>query len=136
MIGILLLSHGKMAQGMYESSKLFFGDDLVQMKAECLEMDDDIDGFDNRIKEGIAEVDDGHGVIVMCDLMGGTPYNRCAFVFNDRVQVIAGMNFPLLLELMGKRLSTEDISEIDIDALVETAKNGVMSLNKLAASIQ
>lgn len=134
MIGILLLSHGKMAEGMYNSCQLFFGDDIPQLKAYCLEAETSPELYDEWIKEGIQEVDDGHGTIILCDLTGGTPYNRCAFVFNDRVQVISGMNFAMLLELLGKRLYIEDIKDIDIDDLIETGKNGIISLNKLANS--
>lgn len=87
--------------------------------------------FDERIKEAIAELDDGSGVVAMVDLFGGTPSNRSMFILNDRLQVITGMNLTILLELMGRRLSAEDISEINIDELVQVGQNGIMSLNKL-----
>ncbi len=130
MIGILLMSHGKMAEGMLDSSKLFFGEDIPQVKALCLEPSDNPEDFDERIREAVAEIDDGAGVIAMCDLLGGTPCNRSAFVLNDRLQVITGMNFTMLLELLGKRLAAEDINDIDINELMETGKQGIVSLNE------
>lgn len=129
MIGILLMSHGKMAEGMLDSSKLFFGEDIPQVKALCLEPSDNPEEFDERIREAVAEIDDGAGVIAMCDLLGGTPCNRSAFVLNDRLQVITGMNFTMLLELLGKRLAAEDISDININELMETGKQGIVNLN-------
>lgn len=135
MIGIILLSHGNMAKGMYESCQIFFGNDLPQIEAYCLGDNDSPEDMDKWIQEGINKVDDGHGTIILCDLQGGTPYNRCAMFINNRIQVIAGMNFPMLLELLGKRLSTEDIDEINIDELIEVGKTGIMSLNKFVETM-
>ncbi len=131
MIGVLLMSHGRMAEGMLDACKLFFGDDVPNIKALSLLPQDNPELFDERIKEAIAELDDGSGVVAMVDLFGGTPSNRSMFILNDRVQVITGMNLTILLELMGRRLSAEDISEINIDELVQVGQNGIMSLNKL-----
>ena len=131
MIGVLLMSHGRMAEGMLDACKLFFGDDVPNIKALSLLPQDNPELFDERIKEAIAELDDGSGVVAMVDLFGGTPLNRSMFILNDRLQVITGMNLTILLELMGRRLSAEDISEINIDELVQVGQNGIMSLNKL-----
>jgi PTS system mannose-specific IIA component len=92
--------------------------------------------FDERIREAVAEIDDGSGVIAMVDLLGGTPSNRSMFVLNDRMQVITGMNFTMLLELMGRRFSAEDISEIDIEELMQIGRTGIANLNKLMAEMK
>lgn len=130
MIGILLMSHGKMAEGMIDSSKLFFGE-VEKIKALCLEPGDNPEDFDKRIIDGAKELDDGSGVIAFCDLLGGTPSNRSMYVLNDRIQVITGMNLTMLLELLGRRMSADSIDELDIDELVEIGKNGIISLNKM-----
>ena len=136
MIGILLMSHGKMAEGMLDSSKLFFGEEIPQIKALCLEPEDNPEEFDERIKEAIQELDDGSGVLGLCDLLGGTPCNRSAFVLNDRFQVIPGMNFSILLEFLGRRMSVDDISDVDINELVEVGKNGIIYLNEYFKQLQ
>lgn len=130
MIGILLMSHGKMAEGMLDSCKLFFGEDVSQIKALCLKAEDDPEQFDERIKEAINEIDDGSGVVAMCDLLGGTPSNRSVYCMNDNFQIITGMNFSMLLELLGRRLNVENVSELDISDLMEVGKNGIISLNE------
>ncbi|MDO4378713.1 MAG: PTS sugar transporter subunit IIA [Erysipelotrichia bacterium] len=135
MIGILLMSHGKMAEGMLDSCKLFFGDDVEKIKALCLNPEDDPEQFDNRIKEAIKELDDGSGIIAMCDLLGGTPSNRSIYCLSDRFQVITGMNFTMLLELLGRRLNVEDISEIDLAELMETGKSGIVNINEMIKNI-
>ncbi|MBQ1304023.1 MAG: PTS sugar transporter subunit IIA [Erysipelotrichaceae bacterium] len=136
MVGILLMSHGRMAEGMLDSSKLFFGDDIPQIKALCLMASDNPEEFDEKIRAAVEEIDDGQGVIAMCDLLGGTPCNRSALVLNDRMQVITGMNFSILLELLGKRMSVNDISEIDIPELIQVGKDGIISLNEFFKAAQ
>ncbi len=133
MIGILLMSHGHMAEGMLDSSKLFFGEDIEKVKALCLLPSDDPEGFDERIREAIAEIDDGSGVVGFCDLLGGTPSNRSMYIVaeNPRFKVITGMNLTMLLELLGRRMMTETIEELDIDELMEIGQGGVVSLNKM-----
>lgn len=130
MIGILLMSHGKMAEGMLDSSKLFFGE-VEKVKALCLEPGDNPEDFDKRIIEGAKELDDGSGVIAFCDLLGGTPSNRSMYVLNDQIQVITGMNLTMYLELLGRRMSVEKLSDLDINELVEVGQKGIISLNQM-----
>ena len=131
MIGVMLMSHGKMADGMLDSCKLFFGDEIPQICSVCLLPENSPEEFDEKIKFSISEVDSGNGVLILCDLLGGTPCNRCAYIINNRIQVIAGVNLPILLEFLAIRDSLEDISELDIETLIFTGSNGLVSLNKL-----
>ena len=132
MFGILLLSHGKMAEGILDSCKLFFGEELEKVKAICLTEGQDLDEYDQMIKDAIAELDDGHGIIAFCDLLGGTPFNRCAFqFFDDRFKVITGMNFPMILELLGIRMMTEDIDEVNIPDLMNIGRAGIVCGNDM-----
>jgi len=127
MIGIVLISHGNMAVGMMDSAKLFFGDEIEQLTYVSLKMEDNPDDFQASLAKAIDEVDSGEGVIVLADLMGGTPGNRAAYLLNEKVQVITGMNLTLFLELLGRRLS----GAVDIDELMQIGRDGIVSLNKL-----
>lgn len=131
MIGIVLLSHGKLAEGMLDSCRLFFGGDLPQVTYRCLESDIQPEQFDEEIDNAIQEVDDGCGCLVLCDLFGGTPSNRCVYKFNKQTQIISGFNFAILLEFLGIRETLDDISQLDIDSLIETGKSGIVSINTL-----
>ncbi len=135
MIGIVILSHGKLAEGALDSCKLFFGEDIAQITYRGLTSDMKADDFDAKIDEAIQEVDDGHGCLVLCDLFGGTPSNRCVYKFNPKTQIISGFNLSLLLEFLGIRETIEDISELDVDALIETAQTGIVSINKLFGNL-
>lgn len=131
MIGIVLLSHGKLAEGMLDSCRLFFGDDLPQITYRCLDSRISPEQFDTEIDHAVNEVDDGCGCLVLCDLFGGTPSNRCVYKFNERTQIISGFNFAVLLEFLGIRDTLEDISQLDVHSLIETGKSGIVSLNTL-----
>lgn len=131
MIGIVLLSHGKLAEGMLDSCRLFFGDDLPQITYRCLDSSISPEQFDTEIDHAVNEVDDGCGCLVLCDLFGGTPSNRCVYKFNARTQIISGFNFAVLLEFLGIRDTLEDISQLDVHSLIETGKSGIVSLNTL-----
>ncbi len=130
MIGILIMSHGRMAEGMLDSCRLFFGDELESVESLCLLPDSDIEQYRKDIEDKVKELDTGGGVIGLCDLFGGTPSNLCARMINDRFQIITGMNFPMLLELLGMRLSYHDVSQIDISSLMETSGSGIRNLNR------
>ena len=136
MISILLMSHGKMAEGILDSCKLFFGNNLDHIEALCLESGENPEEFDKRIKEEVEKLDDGSGVVAFCDLLGGTPSNRSMFCLNNRLHVIAGMNFPMILEILSQRTSISDISEIDFVKLVKTGKDGIVDLNEKVKEIE
>jgi len=56
MISVLLASHGKMAEGMLNSTKLFFGDNIEKIQAVCLESNDDPSKFGERVKNAVDQL--------------------------------------------------------------------------------
>lgn len=126
MKGILLLSHGNMAKGMLDSLSLFFGN-LENIDCLCLHQSDNPDDFKGKINQKINELDAGNGVIILGDIIGGTPLNQAAYFASDKVNVLGGMNLGLLLEIMANR----ENENINLDELVENAKMGIQNLNKL-----
>ena len=122
MKGILLLSHGDMAKGMLQSSSIFFGEDLPQVEALGFQMTDDSDEFEKKIVEAIKRVDDGDGVIVLCDLFAGTPAHKTTkYVKQGKVDVICGMNLPLFMEI----LSSRETNDVDLNYLMDVAKGAI-----------
>jgi len=122
MKGILLLSHGNMAEGLSNTVSMFFGNDIEQFDHLCLRMEDDPDLFGEKIKEKLEQLDTGEGVLVFCDLFAGTPAHQMTKYLSEKVKVITGMNLPVIMETLGSRMSGE---EMDIDVLMETGKDGI-----------
>ena len=129
MIGVVLMSHGNMAKGMLHTLTMFFGKEIPQLAVVVLDEQDDPQLLDERIKAAIDEVDDGHGVVGFCDLTGGTPFNRCARMISDQFHVISGINLAMVMELLSIR-DQKQIAEIDMQALVEAGRNGMLYLNE------
>ncbi len=136
MLNILILSHGKLAEGMLDSAKLFFGKDLQKVNALCLESDDDPSLFSERIQQSVNENDDGTGTLILCDLLGGTPSNQSGILLQDpefarHVKVITGMNFVMLMETLGIRESITKIEDLDTNYIIENSTTGMLCLNDL-----
>lgn len=128
MQGIIITSHGEMAKGILETSKLFFGEQK-QMKALCLSANDNPDAFVDTLKEGIKEVDTGDGVIVFCDMLFGSPCNCMSRIVgedldNDKIQVITGVNLAMILQVLALRES----SKVETEALMQEGHNGIADL--------
>ena len=131
MIGVLLLSHGMMAEGMLDSCKLFFGTDIPNLKALCFKDGDEASVFKDNIETSIAELDDGSGVVVLCDLFGGTPSNLCVTILNENknIKVITGMNLGILIEILGTRLSSERLCDLNIADILRVGQNNMVDLS-------
>ena len=132
MIGVLAISHGKMAEGMLDAAHMFFDDDLPGVEALCFMSSDNPEDFDVKLKDAVARVNTGDGVIIFADLMGGTPANRSMYVLSDDVQVITGANMTMMLELLGTRLAEgTKVSKELVEQLQETGRTGIVNINAL-----
>lgn len=126
MIGILVATHGKMAEGMLDSLHLLAGD-FEGVKALGLQASDNADAFQKRMEDCIKEVDTGDGVLIFTDVLGGTPGNRALTIAstNDKVEVVAGVNLPVLLNTV---MSKDMFSSMDeaIEAVKEIADGSIV----------
>ena len=131
MKGIVITSHGPMAQGILETSKLFFGEQ-AQMTARCLSAEDNPDEFVDVLKEAINEVDSGDGVIVFCDMLFGSPCNCMARIIaedmeSDKIQVITGVNLAMILQILAVR----EASDVDVEELLKSGNEGIADLKQV-----
>lgn len=128
MVGIILIGHGEMVGGMLKSAKMFFDETkMKQVTSVMLFPEDNIEEFNDKLLKAIEEVNSDDGVIVLADLLGGTPCNCCADKINDKIQMITGINLSMLLEILCLRENTD----LNIDSLIETGKNAIVWYNKL-----
>lgn len=129
MKGILLVSHGSLADGMRDSLELFSGE-LEQLDTLTLSSGQSISDFNEQLSHKIDSIDSGDGVVVFCDLAFGTPANVVARMladveYKDRLQIITGMNLPLILEY--SQLRSENI---DFNDMIRVGKDGIINLNE------
>ena len=127
MKGILLVSHGKMAEGMIDSLQMFFGANIPQLDFLSVKMDTGAEEFRNAVVQKIEELDSGDGVVIFADVLGGTPFNQSATLVSDKVDLIAGMNLGMLMDFLGSR----EFEEFDADTLVQKGKDAVINAKTL-----
>jgi PTS system mannose-specific IIA component len=106
MIGIVLVTHGRLAAEFRAAVEHIVGSQ-DSIATVAIGPEDDIEMRRRDITEAIAGVDRGDGVIVLTDMFGGTPCNLAISVMEaGRVEVIAGVNLPMLVQLVRVRGET------------------------------
>jgi mannose PTS system EIIA component len=99
MIGLVLVTHGRLADEFISALEHVVGKQ-PQMQAICIGPEDRMDERRNDIAKAISQVDTGLGVIVLTDMFGGTPSNLAISLLEEgRVEVVAGLNLPMLVKL-------------------------------------
>jgi PTS system mannose-specific IIA component len=114
MVGILVVSHGKLAEALISSVQFLVGN-LDRVKGISIWPRDRKEEVEDRIQKGVGEVDDGDGVVILTDVLGGTPTNLSLSISEDeKVEVVTGVNLPMLLTLSSyqKGKSLEEISRL------------------------
>lgn len=105
MIGLVLVTHGNLAREFVTALEHVVGNQ-EQVASICIGPDDDMEGRRGEIADAVKDVESGDGVIILTDLFGGTPSNLSISLMKpDEVEVIAGMNLPMLIRLAGARQS-------------------------------
>ncbi len=103
MIGIVLVTHGRLAAEFIAALEHVVGPQR-NIRAVCIGPDDDMEQRRKDILECVAAVDEGDGVVLLTDMFGGTPSNLAISIMDAaKVEVIAGVNLPMLIKLASVR---------------------------------
>ncbi|MBI2718521.1 MAG: PTS sugar transporter subunit IIA [Rhizobiales bacterium] len=99
MIGLVLVTHGRLAEEFTHALEHIVGSQ-DHIESVCIGADDRMEARRADIGEAIRRVDSGSGVIVLTDMFGGTPSNLAISLMElGRVEVVAGLNLPMLVKL-------------------------------------
>lgn len=101
MVGVVVIAHGKLAEELISVVKFVTGgESVVKMENVSLEPNKEFEKFTQEIKKAVKKVDGGDGVLIVTDMFGGTPSNvSLTFLEGKKVEVISGVNLPMLLKL-------------------------------------
>jgi mannose PTS system EIIA component len=100
MIGVVVVTHCHLAEELICAAQLVVGEDLKQFQAVSVEPKDGTDKIREKIVSAIRRVDTGQGVLILTDMYGGTPSNiSLSFLEEKKIEVITGVNLPMLLKL-------------------------------------
>ena len=103
MIGLVIVTHGGLAQEFRAALEHVHGPQ-AQIETISIGPDDDMEVRRNDILNAITSVDSGDGAILLTDMFGGTPSNLAISVMEQaRVEVVAGVNLPMLVKLASVR---------------------------------
>ena len=112
MIGLVLVTHGRLADEFVTAMVHVVGPQ-ERIATVAIGPDDDMEARRANIAQAIAEVDAGRGVIVLTDLFGGTPSNLAiSLMQRGRIEVIAGINLPMLIRLESARKSMSVVAAV------------------------
>jgi len=100
MIGVVVVTHGQLASELLNAAETIVGD-LPSFAAVSIGWHEDTEDARNEIEQAIARVERGAGVLILTDMFGGTPSNLAmTFLEPGRVEVITGVNLPMLIKLV------------------------------------
>jgi PTS system mannose-specific IIA component len=103
MIGLVLVTHGRLGEEMVAALEHVVGKQN-NVVAVSIGPDDDIEKRREQILDHVAKADEGDGVILLTDMFGGTPSNLAISIMEKaKVEVIAGVNLPMLIKLASVR---------------------------------
>jgi PTS system mannose-specific IIA component len=107
MIGVVVVTHGQLANELLNAAEMIVGD-LPQFTAVSIGWHDDVNEAREEIVQAIERVRGDEGVLLLTDMFGGTPSNLgMTFLERDKVEVITGVNLPILIKLAGLRQSQD-----------------------------
>ena len=126
MIAIILAAHGKFSKELLKSSEMIFG---KQENIECVtfETGEGADDLVKKYENEIEKLDVKCGLIFMVDLFGGSPFNAASrvAVSNDNIDIVSGVNLPMLLEVFNAR-EDKTLDEV-VKIAIESGRYGIKS---------
>ena len=129
MIGIIIVTHGNLALELKSAMEHILG---VQKNIEiiCISSDDDLDERKNDIKDSIKKIDNNNGIVMLTDMFGGTPSNLAiSFLKTGKIEIISGVNLPMLVKLIGLRDSN------DLSGVAQETKDSAQKYISIASEI-
>ena len=129
MIGIVVVTHGNLALELKSAMEHILG---VQRNIEIISIkpDDDLDIKKSALEESIKKVTKDSGTIILTDMFGGTPSNLAiSFLKIGKVEIISGVNLPMLVKLIGSRDSN------DLQKVARESKESAQKYISIASEI-
>lgn len=132
-VGLLLLTHGPLAAALRETVRKLEPDEPGDVGVLSLEWDESPETASRRLEKAIAAADQGSGIVLLTDLFGGTPSNLAlAFLEPGRVEIVSGVNLPMLIKARTFARSGKNAREV-ADALVERGRRAILAATQIVA---
>ncbi len=124
MVGVVVATHGRLADELLMTTKFIVGstDNMVALSIDPARP---VEELQAEIREAIEGVDQGDGVLILTDMFGGTPANMTlAFMDEGNVEIVTGVNLPMLIRLCQCRGDGQSLHEV-ADSVVEYGRKSI-----------
>ena len=130
MIGVVVVTHGQLATELVNAAEMIVGD-LQHVTAVSIGWHDDVDDARDEIRQAIARLEQScSAVLILTDMFGGTPSNLgLTFLESGRIEVVTGVNLPMLLKLV-RLQSSEDLRDVGRQ-MCEAGRNAIWVASEL-----
>lgn len=117
MVGILIVTHGRLAQELLETTRIIVGKSTDHIVPISVGWNDDMADVQKNITSSVAKVDQGQGVLILTDMFGGTPSNISLSFLSDKIEIITGVNLPMLIKIVnvGDRFDLKELAQVIFD---------------------
>ncbi|HET6267460.1 MAG TPA: hypothetical protein VFG11_07070 [Acidobacteriota bacterium] len=114
MVGVLVVTHGKLAQELLETTRIIVGKNSDHLIPISVGWNDDMADVQKTITAAITKADQGDGVLILTDMFGGTPSNISLSFLSDKVEIITGVNLPMLIKIVnvGDRYGLRELAQL------------------------
>ena len=122
MVGLLLLTHAPLGSAFIQAATHVFRSKPERLEAIDVVADQNVDEVRSLVREALTRLDDGAGVLIMTDVLGGTPSNCCPQMSDvSQFAVIAGISLPMLLRAITYR---QDQLDVVVEMALAGGQNG------------
>ena len=129
MLGLLVVTHGRLAEELVISARTIVRD-VDGLEAVSIDWNDDVEEARRRIEEARRRVDSGQGVLLLTDMFGGTPTNLALSMMEPgKLEIVTGVNLPMLIKFTNLR---EELSLLETaEAIAEEARQTIQVASQL-----
>ena len=116
MIGIVIVTHGRLAEALIEAAEIIIGSRLESTEPVSIDLSISAEKLRAKIAKGIKAVDAQEGVLILTDMFGGTPSNLSySFLEEGHIEVISGVNLPILIQAVNLRDRDLELGQLAAD---------------------
>lgn len=116
-VGILIITHSNIGSSLYDAVTSVIGTSPLPTKILPVSLDSDPEKMIDQARNMVTDLDEGQGVLVLTDMYGSTPSNIACKLANGQVNIVAGINLPMLVRVM-------NYPELDLPQLAQKAVSG------------
>ncbi len=113
MIGIVIVTHGQLGEALVDTAEIIFSSKPESVISVSINLAENVEKLRKKINTAIKSVDSNKGILLLTDMFGGTPSNLSySFLEEGRIEVISGVNLPVLLKAVNLRKKDMDLHQM------------------------